>query len=147
MSGPSVSRNHRFRKGFPCPICGGSDQEPRGQRSRCFGFLSSDGDYVHCSREESAGALPLEEGSQTYAHRLTGDCRCGVRHDPSPHDRASRNGHQLKRIVATYDYTDGAGELRYQVVRYAPKDFKVRRPDGNGGWIWNLQGCDPLLYL
>src|ERR1017187_9597265 len=29
-----------------------------------------------------------------------------------------------KRIVATYDYTDAAGELLYQIVRLEPKDFR-----------------------
>ena len=41
-----------------------------------------------------------------------------------------------KKIVATYDYTDEAGTLLYQTVRYEPKDFRQRRPDGNGGWVW-----------
>jgi hypothetical protein len=41
-------------------------------------------------------------------------------------------------IVATYDYTDADGTLLYQVVRYDPKDFRQRRPDGNGGWTWKL---------
>ena len=43
-----------------------------------------------------------------------------------------------KTIVATYDYTNEAGELLFQVVRYTPKGFRQRRPDGNGGWIWSL---------
>jgi hypothetical protein len=42
------------------------------------------------------------------------------------------------KITATYDYTDADGALLYQVVRYEPKDFRQRRPDGNGGWIWNV---------
>jgi P4 family phage/plasmid primase-like protien len=41
-------------------------------------------------------------------------------------------------IVATYDYHDESGALVYQVVRYAPKAFRQRRPDGTGGWIWSL---------
>ncbi|MCX7015282.1 MAG: hypothetical protein NTW86_22460 [Candidatus Sumerlaeota bacterium] len=49
-------------------------------------------------------------------------------------------------IVATYDYRDEAGELLYQVVRYVPKNFKQRRPDGEGGWIWNLHGVRRVLY-
>jgi DNA primase len=32
------------------------------------------------------------------------------------------------------------------VLRYQPKSFRQRRPDGNGGWIWNLQGVERLLY-
>jgi Protein of unknown function (DUF3631) len=51
-----------------------------------------------------------------------------------------------KRIVATYDYVDIAGVLQYQVVRYDPKDFRQRRPNGNGGWTWNLKGIDRVLY-
>jgi RecA-family ATPase len=43
-----------------------------------------------------------------------------------------------KRIVAKYDYTDAAGALLYQVLRLEPKGFRLRRPDGNGGWIWQL---------
>ncbi|HEX7422873.1 MAG TPA: AAA family ATPase [Terriglobales bacterium] len=49
-------------------------------------------------------------------------------------------------IVAAYDYTDDRGELLFQVVRFEPKDFCQRRPDGKGGWIWNLKGVDRVLY-
>lgn len=45
-----------------------------------------------------------------------------------------------KKIVATYDYIDEVGRLLYQVVRFEPKDFRQRRPDGNGGYIWNVHG-------
>jgi putative DNA primase/helicase len=50
------------------------------------------------------------------------------------------------RIVATYDYVDEQGTLLYQVVRLSPKSFRQRRPDGSGGWIWNLQGTRRVLY-
>lgn len=43
---------------------------------------------------------------------------------------------QTRRIVAAYDYTDETGKLLFQVVRYEPKGFKQRQPDGQGGWIW-----------
>src|SRR6476620_10954754 len=36
------------------------------------------------------------------------------------------------KVVVEYDYVDEAGELLYQVVRFQPKDFRQRRPDGNG---------------
>ncbi|HEX6122147.1 MAG TPA: hypothetical protein VFY89_03250, partial [Ktedonobacterales bacterium] len=52
---------------------------------------------------------------------------------------------QQGRIVATYDYRDG-GTLLYQTVRYDPKDFKQRRQDGKGGWIWKLDGVRRVLY-
>ena len=49
------------------------------------------------------------------------------------------------RILTTYDYKDADGKLLYQVVRYEPKDFRQRRPDGNGGWTWKL-GEHRVLY-
>jgi hypothetical protein len=51
-----------------------------------------------------------------------------------------------RRIAATYDYTDESGELLYQAVRYVPKDFRQRRPDGKGGWTWSLKGVRRVLY-
>lgn len=44
------------------------------------------------------------------------------------------------QIVAKYDYQDQQGELSYQVVRFEPKDFRQRKPDGNGGWAYKLNG-------
>jgi putative DNA primase/helicase len=49
-------------------------------------------------------------------------------------------------VVATYDYVDESGTLVHQTVRKKPKDFLQRRPDGNGGWIWNLKGVKRFLY-
>ena len=50
------------------------------------------------------------------------------------------SGNGSQRIVATYDYTDEAAALLYQNVRFEPKDFRQRRPDGQGGFVWNLRG-------
>jgi RecA-family ATPase/5S rRNA maturation endonuclease (ribonuclease M5) len=38
----------------------------------------------------------------------------------------------------TYNYKDRDGTLLYQVLRYEPKNFRQRRPDGKGGWTWKL---------
>lgn len=50
------------------------------------------------------------------------------------------------KIAATYDYHDSAGMLVFQVVRYNPKGFRQRRPDGKGGWIWSMNGVKRVLY-
>jgi hypothetical protein len=49
------------------------------------------------------------------------------------------------RVVVTYDYTDQDGTLLYQVLRYEPKGFRQRRPDGAGGWMWK-RGERTVLY-
>ncbi len=51
-----------------------------------------------------------------------------------------------KTIIKIYDYRDESGKLLYQAVRYEPKDFRLRQPDGHDGWIWNLQGARRVLY-
>ena len=43
-------------------------------------------------------------------------------------------------VAATYDYRDEAGALLYQAVRFEPKDFRQRKPDGSGGWSYKLNG-------
>jgi len=53
---------------------------------------------------------------------------------------------RTKRIDRTYEYVDASGAVQYQTVRYSPKDFKQRRPNGSGGWIWNLKGVEPIPY-
>lgn len=47
---------------------------------------------------------------------------------------------------AVYDYPDESATLLFQVVRFPGKSFRQRRPDGAGGWIWNLQGVRRVLY-
>ena len=37
---------------------------------------------------------------------------------------------EISQIVATYNYTDENGTLLFQCVRYEPKDFRQRQPDG-----------------
>lgn len=32
------------------------------------------------------------------------------------------------------------------MVRYEPKDFKQRRPNGNGGWFWKLGDVRRVLF-
>lgn len=48
--------------------------------------------------------------------------------------------------VAQYPYHDEHGELLYEAVRLVPKSFRQRRPDGKGGWIWNLTDVRRVLY-
>lgn len=102
-----------------------------------MGFTTPDG-YAHCSREDYSGGLDTNRHG-LYAHRLSGSCKCGVSH-------GADNVTQMPRILATYDYNDASGVLRFQVARLEPKDFRCRRPDGAGGWIWNMQGVDRTLY-
>ena len=45
-------------------------------------------------------------------------------------------------VVAVYEYPNGV-----QKLRKSDKSFSWRRPDGNGGWIYNRQGIPHSLYV
>ena len=51
-----------------------------------------------------------------------------------------------KEVVASYEYRGLDGEVRFQTVRYRPKTFRQRKPDGKGGWTWSLEGVEPCIY-
>ncbi len=48
-------------------------------------------------------------------------------------------------LSKVYDYFDADGELRYQVLRYEPRRFLQRRPNGDG-WVYRMEGVEPLPY-
>lgn len=48
---------------------------------------------------------------------------------------------------AIYHYRDEGRNVLFEVCRYEPKTFKQRRPDGKGGYIWNLEGVRRVPYL
>lgn len=46
------------------------------------------------------------------------------------------------KVVATYDYVDENGVLLFQALRFEPKDFRQRSPDGS----WSIKGCRRVPY-
>src|SRR5262249_22315106 len=99
----------------------------------------------HSPEDRSLSVKLNASGDGIVVHSFSGDdiivCKDHVRAKlgmaPFTPKRKS-NGSARKAIAATYNYVDECGELLYQVVRYEPKDFRQRRPDGNGGWTWKL---------
>ena len=65
---------------------------------------------------------------------------------PRPADRVKRRDSKPGTIIATYDYLDAGGAIIGQVCRFEPKGFRQRRPNGKGGWIWNMKGVELPLY-
>lgn len=99
----------------PCPACGGKDR---------FRFDDQEGRGTwfcnQCSPQAGDGfALIQNVFSCDFPHALeTVALEIG-------HNR--QNSKQERPIVATYDYTDEAGTLLFQVVRFEPKNFRQRR--------------------
>ena len=138
---------HRFTASDPCPVCGGSDRDPRGQGVRCHGYLSSDGKFIFCAREDHAGKARHDAGSDCYRHTRRGPCPCGVEHAPADPKPARRGG--LGEVDQIYRYHGPDGAVLFEVVRFKnPKDFRQRRPGRgpDGKDRWGLGGVEPVLY-
>jgi putative DNA primase/helicase len=115
---------------------------------------SGGGWTARCStHEDKRNSLSITEGSDgRVLLKCFANCTfeeiCSAKGWKSSDPFAQSNGNENRarksspRIVAEYDYRDDHGELLYQNIRYQPKDFRARRPDGNGGWIWNPLGFD-----
>ena len=112
-----MSRSCAVRGSAARPVSSlwGRRRMPRGKGQRCSGFLSSDGRYAYCTREEHAGRADRQDTDPpTYRHILEGDCRCGSVHNPA-HRQPMTNGRPV--IKETYDYREPYGKLLFQVVR------------------------------
>ena len=67
--------------------------------------------------------------------------------------RKVTSGRPKGQLSGSFDYFDQFGALVYQAVRYddftdgrQTKTFTQRRPNGQGGWIYNMSGVDKVPY-
>jgi RecA-family ATPase len=128
----TVRAEQRHKRSRPCLICGGGDDDPRGKEKRCSGFISDDGEWEHCSREELAGSIAPDPNGVTYAHRMHGPCRCGQIHGEARSGTRPANDN----VERTYVYTDEEGQPLFHVVRTyrdGRKGFHQERPNGTKG--------------
>jgi len=99
---------------------------------------------------DSNPSLSISEGDDgklllhCHAGCTFAEVMAALRNGSTTNNGASAPG--PRRIIATYPYKDERGETLYEAVRYEPKDFWQRRPDGRGGWHWNLDGVRRVLF-
>jgi hypothetical protein len=152
MTQRTVEPTQRFSKRNPCPICGGYDRLPQGRGVRCWGFMGSDGNYAHCTRDDFAGPLPQEPRSGTYAHRMQGYCACGVRHGeaatmPEPITLIKKNGngrvssHETRYLITEID---GEPIEHVRVESNGKKTFRWERGGKSG--LGGIACADLPLY-
>ena len=104
-------------------------------------------DDEHASLSVSEGQdgrilLRCHAGCETAAILAALDLTLSDLFPDPPRERAQGD----RRVVETYDYIDADGHLVAQKLRYEPKSFSWRRPDGSGGWIYNRKGVEIPLY-
>lgn len=106
--------------------------------------------YGRCPLHEDGKAsfsVNLETGLWTcHAGCGTGNARQFAERLGVSLPEATHRARMDREIIAIHEYNDDRGELLFQVVRFVPKDFRQRRPEGAGGWIWNLDGVRRVPY-
>jgi len=108
----------------------------------------------HSARDRSLAVVPADNDDGFVVYSFTGDdlfvCKDYVRNKVGLPPFRPRNGNGSSRpqrsVARMYDYTDEGGQLLFQAVRYEPKGFAQRRPDGQGGWLWKLDDIRRTLY-
>jgi hypothetical protein len=150
-----VSTNQRFTADKPCPVCGGYEGAERGNGSRCYGFISGDGRYAHCSREEFAADLEVNPNSETYAHYLgPGRCRCGETHGGVEAPTTNGSTKEKEKKPANFDpardtvfwYRDLANNALYAVVRIGGnKNMTYQAHKAGGKWWWGIPNGAPRV--
>ncbi len=55
-------------------------------------------------------------------------------------------GKATSKIECVYQYRDETCQVLFEVVRYTPKTFRQRRPDGKGGYVYSLDGARIVPY-
>jgi hypothetical protein len=63
-----------------------------------------------------------------------------------PGSATSSHSRPQRTITKVYDYTDETGCVLFQAIRYEPKGFAQRRPNGNGGFTYSLDGVRRIPY-
>ena len=113
----------------------------------------------HSAADRSLSVKINDSGDDIVVHSFAGDdpieCKkyvrekCGIQFKPNGrrtsddiakflHEavQSQRQEKPKGKIVATYPYTDANGTLLYEVLRFEPKRFGHRQPDGHSGWIY-----------
>ncbi len=132
----SEARWKKVTKSKPCPACGKPD----------WCAWTPDGEMLKCERSATPPAgmvlVTLKDGGALFKYP---SCDGGAAPCTRPAAPKGKGG-SFGKVVEAYPYRDASGALLFEVVRFDPKGFRQRRPDGKGGWIWSLGDTPRVLY-
>ncbi len=123
----------------PCPWCGGTD------RFCVWPEKDEHGKYWCRGCERKGDAIQY---LRDYRGLSYSEARMIVGKHSGKFESTTNSAHTHteKKVEQIYSYCDSKGKPTYETVRFKPKDFKQRQPDGKGGYIWNLKGISSILY-
>jgi 5S rRNA maturation endonuclease (ribonuclease M5) len=95
------------------------------------------------AHDDQHSSLSIKEGKEG---KLLLHCHAGCSYEKVIAAVNLHTSNTARQIVAQYDYRDEDGKLLYQCLRYDPKGFSQRKPDGQGGFEYKLNGTRRVLY-
>ena len=158
---PDMPQRGREWRG-PCPIHQGKNDNFAVNSATgewfCHSVCGRGGDILELEAALNGGDFPTRKAEvfrligrlqPEYRHngtRTNGDSAGTPRSKPTKPTGAARGWREVER----YQYVDRDGSLLSEVIRYAhpngEKAFRQRRPDGCGGFTWNLDGIERVPY-
>jgi AAA domain len=108
----------------------------------------------HGPQDRSLSVKRAATNGGFVVHSFSGDdpiaCKDHVRKLLGKEPFKPRGNGEARSTKRHFDYCGPGGALLYQVEREdlpgSGKKIRQRRPDGNGGWVWNLDGVNPVPY-
>lgn len=98
------------------------------------------------AHDDGRQSLSITERNNTILMKCMAGCPTKLVVEKAGLKMADLMNGKKSPIIATYDYTDEEGTLLFQVCRKSDKSFSQRRPNGKGGWIWNMEGVRKVPY-
>lgn len=138
--------------GWRCPL--GEERHTRGDRDPSFSvFRDGERTAARCHGCGLRGS-PVTVAAEVWgleppdaARKLAREIGMTPPPDARGDGRSGGNGRSGRReVVETYPYVDEDENLLFEVVRFRPKAFRQRRPDGEGGWEWSTRGVRRVLF-
>lgn len=98
------------------------------------------------AHDDSTPSLSITEKNNTILMRCMAGCPTKLVVEKAGLKMVDLMNHPKAKIIATYNYLDEQGTLLFRVVRRKDKSFGQHRPDGNGGWVGDMEGVRKVLY-
>ena len=161
---PHLKQRGREWRG-PCPVHHGQDDNfaviPASGVWFCHSTCGRGGDILDLEAVLNSGDFSVRKAAvfalmgraePEYRHQLTSTNGNSEGKATASSASANERGDQWRQIEA-YPYTDGHGNLLFQVVRFErgegahrQKKFRQRQPDRRGGWNWDLYAIERVPY-
>lgn len=90
--------------------------------------------------------IAMQTGINTRAGQMEWLEHNGLKEQKPTPSPASPNVLAKRKIDITYAYENEEGQVLFEVVRFEPKGFSQRKPDGKGGWVWSVKDVRQVPY-